>query len=195
MKKLLSEFRNVYWYVPIGMVIILGIVLGGFLWYGTEFLGLSAHLSCTPDKKDSTGTRLLGLYGLGMVGGSMSSAIFFGKDANRQLYGGTQPPNFIDPIGYAMWIIISGFAGLGLYFAIKAGFLFIFENSAQQQMVSEAAWLIALSGGFASKRVTAYFAELVNRIVANNDQQPHANSKPSQVRKVKKRVGGRPSQH
>jgi hypothetical protein len=159
------------WYLADCIVIILGYAAGGLFTFGIQYLGYLPHLT--------NPTRfVLTLFAVGMLGATMYCNYFLARDANTAMYSTVdKPPNFIDPILYAMGIVGGGVTGLLLVLAVKAGFLLTVSSNVGADMRPSSAILISFCGGLATYRVRRLFARFVERFDQKKDG-PEAPSTP-----------------
>lgn len=163
---------NMYWYIPIAIVILLGFGVGGILAFGTEFLGLFTSVT------DPQGRLALTLYGVGILGASSYLSAFFARDANATFKRQDGPwPNFLDPFGYVFVLLGGGITGLLFVLAVRLGFVAAYNGGNTAEMRLPALVILAYGGGFASSTVKRFFARLVKEL-AEKRSGPLANSGP-----------------
>ena len=147
-----------YWYLPISIVVATGYLIGLGLWFSLISDKIFA------DEPDHI-NLLLQVFSLGIVGASISGSVFLAKDANQKLVKGentSELPTFLDPIGYALFILGGGATALVLYFAVKAG-VAVFSEGTNTNVSTFGAWLVAITGGAGTQRVKSFLMRLAEK--------------------------------
>lgn len=146
--------HSTYYYLPISLVILTGYLVGLYGWY---------RCGIAPEVVQLNEANLYtAVFSLGLVGGAMSCTIFFGKDANKVMYGESEKlPNWVDIFGYVFQMIGGGFTGLAFYLIAKLGIDVATGNMTTAELTPEASWLMALAGGLATNRVKEFIRKIV----------------------------------
>lgn len=161
-KQLVILWKNKYWYFPIALILFSGYLLGGYLWFGVNFMDLFSSI------ENPTGRNFLGVFFGGIIGGTLYCSYFFAKDANDILGGIPKKkgyPNFIDPFLYLLLIVGGGFTAIILVAAVKAGFLMLSTPEPGATLGQEATWVLSIGGGFATHSVKMFLLRLVDKTI------------------------------
>ena len=145
------------WYLPIAVIVLTGYGLGLYGWY---HCGLKPVISGF----DELDVRqiYLSLFSVGLIGGSMHCSKFLFEDANKAMYSGNKLPSWLDSFGYAMKILGGGVTGVVFYLVIRLGIGLATEGKATEDViVTEAGWVMAFAGGFATDRIREFVVRLV----------------------------------
>ena len=170
-------WKSKYWYIPIALILILGYLVGGILWFGVQFLNYF------PNVPAGLGREFLSIFLGGIIGGTIYCSWFFARDANEKL-GGTPNkdgfPNFLDSFGYLLLIIGGGFTAIILVSAVKAGFL-VLTSGQETTLTPEAIWVLSIGGGLGTQSVKAFLIRLVNKTVRQEGKQL-SEPKPTKIK-------------
>lgn len=155
------QWKSKSWYLAIALVLIAGYIIGGYYWYGVQFLGL------LPGIKSVEGRNILIVIFGGILGATMYCSWFFAKDANEKLGKDGKPedyPTCVDPFGYLILILGGGLTAVILVAALKAGILVVSSDD-KGDLTREAIWVFSLGGGLATQSVKAFLIQLVNKTI------------------------------
>jgi len=166
------EKHHVVIYIIIAIIILLGYVVSGTL----LLLLQDSNMLRTYFDPD---TRILVIsYLWGVVGGNCYSFEYFAKETNAHREGQeAHLPNFIEPFGYLLFIIFSGFTGSLLLALVHVCFVAAY-NSTHLETISEfAVAVIAFVGGLSAKRVQCFCCKLSENML----RDVHKTEKNSEV--------------
>lgn len=129
-------------------VFIASILISSYLLFGVGiFCVLHKVFSFLPCKEETAGMFTLA-YFWGAVGGTSVAFIYFSKEANSHREGGKVPsPNLIEPFGYIVFILFSGFNGIILFSLFHAGFVAAYPASKSETISNFALIVISFAGG------------------------------------------------
>lgn len=161
-----------FWYIPIAVIIACGYFLGGFLLLKFGF----------PIEKTQVfnSDYLITLFSLGMIGGSLNCTVYFSNDVNCKEYKDDEEkcdkarfPTVFDVFLYFFQIICGGVTGIVFYLTFKAGLIAISTPTTGDVKVDlspYAAWLIAISGGFASRAIKEIMHQFVKGFLKKEEK-------------------------
>lgn len=150
-----------FWYLPIGLVILLGYYLGAHLTFMLYF-DSSLHQSNTLYSNEQA-RFYLHLFGASILGGSLYCSYLYAKDANEKIHTGIKLPTIFDCLGYFIYILGSGVTGLVFYFFSIASVVILSQNGVASELKPQAAGIIAFIGGYSTDGVKAFVRHLFKK--------------------------------
>lgn len=144
--------RHYACYVACGMVLIACYVV-----LGTLFVGLYAF-KWGGMSIESAHQKLFLAFIWGALGGTTFVSVYFAKEANahRESRTGAFLPNILEPLGYLLFVIGSGFTGLILVALIHAGFIAAYQGADFSKISDSALFVLAFIGGISADRVKSF---------------------------------------
>lgn len=137
------------------------ILLVAYASLGTAFVGLYT-LRWWDAAIDDTSRKLFLAFIWGGLGGTTYTGVYFAKDANkhREAHESAVLPNILEPPGYLLFIIASGFTGVLLVALVHAGFIAAYRKTDLSELSDFALFTIAFVGGYSADRVKTFCGNL-----------------------------------
>jgi hypothetical protein len=134
------------------------------------FCVLHNTFSFLPCKEDNAGVFLLAFM-WGAIGGTSVAFIYFAKEVNGHREGNEVAlPDIVEPFGYIVFILFSGFNGMVLLAAFHAGFIAAYPANKQETISNFALIVISFAGGVAGDRVLKFCMNLSEKIMKDKNK-------------------------